>query len=69
MLTAGTKRANAGHGQQVDGDWIAVLRVGKTIVWECGHRHANRDHYRKGQPSAKACACAELSKRQSSNQQ
>lgn len=64
MLKAGTKRANAGHGQQVDGDWIGVLRDGERVVWECCHRHSNRDHYtRRGGPSARQCATQELNRR------
>lgn len=66
MLKAGTRRLNAGHGQDVDGDWCGVLRDGKNIVWECEHRHGNRDHYsRLHGKAARACAEEELRRRQS----
>jgi hypothetical protein len=68
MLKAGTKRVNAGHGQNVDGDWMGVLRDGSEIVWECGHRHGNRDHYsRMHGPAARTCAVDELKRRNTSN--
>lgn len=66
MLKAGTKRANAGHGEGVDGDWVGVLRDGKAVVWECDHRHCNRDHYSRSHGKAAiACALDELRRRQS----
>ena len=68
MLKAGTKRANAGHGQAVDGDWIGVLRDGKVIVWECGHLHRNRDHYSRMHGKA-ACSCANDELRRRETQQ
>ncbi len=29
--------------RQCDGAWTGVLRQGRRIVVECGHRHSNRD--------------------------
>lgn len=56
-MKAGTRRLNAGHGQQVDGNWEGVIRDKNKVIWSCGHQHGNRDHYSRlhGKP-ARQCA-------------
>jgi hypothetical protein len=44
--------------RKVGNFYKGVLRDGKTIVWECGHLHRNRDMSPGIRQSARDCALA-----------
>lgn len=50
----GTRRTTGAGGR--DYRYIGIVRVGRTVIVECGHEHANRDWPRSGDPGATGCA-------------